>query len=374
MTHLLTLERATPCIRLDGGARTTELIIGARKLKAAVAQIEELRRRCNQRDDLVTNPDYFIAANAQKNRRVGAVLIRRNLELEACVLFFEHCRLGIGLGMWRGGDPVGDGLVVGQARFRMHYVDLAAKALLRHWRAHGVSLAIGLPIDECLEVMGTDAPWQLLSARSIQRKLPLESSYQATLAGMGSRTRRSLAKKRQKLEEQGRVSFVPSLGVAETLEAMLKLRRKAEPARSHNFYRARHQLLSDHPQLFCMGLRSPQGTWLSILSGWRRDGVTYVDLQMNDRHLKKESLSAVMRAFMLEHEISYGQRLIHFVGGTSLLLRRYCRPVEPCTDIFLWRPCLSATLFKTLVPRLMSASVYERIQSGSDGRTLSGRA
>jgi len=53
-----------------------------------------------------------------------------------------------------------------------------------------------------------------------------------------------------------------------------------------------------------MGLRLPDGPWLSILSGWRRNRVTYVDLQMNDTTFKKESISAVMRAFMLEHEIA----------------------------------------------------------------------
>ncbi len=39
---------------------------------------------------------------------------------------------------------------------------------------------------------------------------------------------------------------------------------------------------------------------------------------MNNMRFKKESLSAVMRAFMLEHEITARQERIHFVGGTSL--------------------------------------------------------
>jgi hypothetical protein len=94
--------------------------------------------------------------------------------------------------------------------------------------------------------------------------------------------------------------------------------------------------------------------------------VTYVDLQMNDMHLKKESLSAVMRAFMLEHEIAREQKSIHFVGGTSLLLRRYCRPTEPSTEIFLWRPCLRATIFKMVIPRMKPESIYERIKAGSN--------
>ena len=71
-----------------------------------------------------------------------------------------------------------------------------------------------------------------------------------------------------------------------------------------------------------MGMRLPDGTWLSLLSGWRRDRVTYVDLQMNNMHFKKESLSAVMRAFMLEHEIACKQELIHFVGRNLFAVRK----------------------------------------------------
>ena len=95
-----------------------------------------------------------------------------------------------------------------------------------------------------------------------------------------------------------------------------------------------------------MGLQMPDGAWLSVLSGWRRNRVTYVDLQMNDKHYKKESISAVMRAFMLEHEIGLGQESINFVGGSSLLLRRYCEPIEPCTDIFIWKPGLPLKSFE----------------------------
>jgi hypothetical protein len=65
---------------------------------------------------------------------------------------------------------------------------------------------------------------------------------------------------------------------------------------------------------------------------------------------------------MLEHEIACKQQLIDFVGGTSLLLRRYCRPIEPCTDVLLWRPCLRALLCKIILPLLKRHSIYERIK------------
>ena len=86
------------------GPKAAQVVIGNRQLHTHLAEIRELRRRCGQEDDLTTEPEYFIAANAVANRRCAAVLIRGDKELEACVLFYEHCRFGIGLGLFRGGD------------------------------------------------------------------------------------------------------------------------------------------------------------------------------------------------------------------------------------------------------------------------------
>ena len=356
------LEERAGSPTFDSCERTTELIIGDRRLRAYTPAIRELHLRCSQQDDLTTDLQYFIAANTQRNRRVAAVLIRRNLDLEACVLFIEHCRFGIGLGLWRGGDTVGDGLVAGPEAFRVHYVHLAAQALLKRWRIFGVSCAVRAPLDSCIEVMGPKDKYRMFAGGSIQRKLPLESTYQAMLAGMGPRTRRSLAGKRKQLEARAQVVFLPSLEPAQALEAMLKLRPRSMPNRLTGFYHARYRLLREIPDFFCMGMLLPDGTWLSLLSGWRRNRVTYLDLQMNDMHFKKESLSAVMRAFMLEHEIEHQQELIQFAGGTSLLLRRYCRPIEPSTDVFFWRPCLRATLFHMVTPWMKPESLYEQIK------------
>ena len=144
------------------------------------------------------------------------------------------------------------------------------------------------------------------------------------------------------------------------MEVMLALEAKSMPQRASKFFHARYRLLRANSDFFSMGLRLPDGQWLSLLTGWRRHGVTYVDLQMNDMHYKKESISAVMRAFMLEHEIGRKQELINFVGGSSLLLRRYCEPIEPCTEIFIWKQCLRARFFEmaaTRVHREASTSV-----------------
>ena len=218
---------------LDGCERTTELVIGARRLRTFIPAVRELRLRCGQQDDFSTDLQYFIAANTQRNRRVAAVLIRRNQELEACVLFIEHCRLGIGLGLWRGGDTVGDGLVAGREEFRVQYVHLAAQALLKRWRVYGVSFAVRTSLAHCIEVMGPKSKYRMFSGGSIQRKLPLEKTYPAMLAGMGPRTRRSLAGKRKQLETQAHVVFLPSIEPAQALEAMLSLRAEITAESNH---------------------------------------------------------------------------------------------------------------------------------------------
>jgi hypothetical protein len=336
-------------------------MIGQRNLRALIPAILDLRLSCGQQDDFTTDPRYFIAAHTQ-NRRVAAALIRHRQKLEACALFYEHSKCGIGLGIMRGGGYIGENFVIGPEAFRLHYAQLAAQTLLQHWRIHSVSISVRSPLEECLEVLGPEGEHRLFAQRTIQCKFPLESTYSATLAAMGPRTRRSLAGKRQKMEKNAHVVFLPSLEPAQALEAMLRLQKRSLAKRITAFYRARHRLLQQIPEFFSMGLRLPDGTWLSVLSGWRRNRITFIDLQMNDMYFKQESISAVMRAFMLEHEIARKQELINFVGGTSLLLRRYCQPIEPCTDTLFWRPCLLATLTHKVAPRIKPNSFYTLVR------------
>ena len=136
------------------GPRATQLVIGHRELRSHLWEILELRRRCDQQDDFTTEPEYFIAANTFPNRRCAAVLIRHDHQLEACVLFYEHTRFSIGLGLFRGGDYIGESLVVGDPSLRVQYVHLATQALLKQWRAHGVSLTFKASSACCMEVMG----------------------------------------------------------------------------------------------------------------------------------------------------------------------------------------------------------------------------
>jgi hypothetical protein len=347
------------------GPRAAHVLIGNRAIHSHLAEILELRRRCDQEDDLTTQPEYFFAAQTLPNRRCAAVLIRKDQELKACVLFYEHTRYGIGLGLFRGGDYVGESLVVAPEALHVPYVHLAAQALLKQWRIHGVSITMKAPVDRCTEIMGPASYFKRFIGSEVQHKLPLASTYEGMLASMGPRTRRSLAGKRQQLEKSMNVQFIAALEPDQCLQAMLELHGKSTPQRVTEFYQARYRLLRGKSEFFSMGLRLMDGPWLSMVTGWRRNQVTYVDLQMNDMNYKKESLSAVMRAFLLEHEIDLRQELINFVAGSSLLLRRYCEPLEPCTDLFISKPGLRSQFFEMVASRVQSGSVYERLKAGA---------
>jgi hypothetical protein len=348
------------------GPRAAQVVIGNREIHAHLAEILELRRRYGREPDLTTEPEYFFAVNTLTNRRCAAVLIRRDQGLEACVLFYEHCRFGIGLGLFRGGDYIGESLVVAPEALEVHYVHLATQALLKKWRVHGVSITMKAPSARCIELMGPASYFRRFIGSEVQHKLPLASTYEGMLASLGPRTRRSLAGKRQQLEKSTNIQFVPELDPDQSLEVMLGLEAKSMPQRNGEFYHARYRLLRAKSDFFNMGLRLPDGPWLSLVTGWRRNRVTYVDLQMNDMSYKKESLSAVMRAYLLEHEIAHKQELINFVGGSSLLLRRYCEPLEPCSDIFISKPCLRSKFFEVLARHAQSGSVYERLKPGAE--------
>ena len=70
---------------------------------------------------------------------------------------------------------------------------------------------------------------------------------------------------------------------------------------------------------------------------------------MNHSAFKRESISAVMRAFLLEQEIGVGQKYLEFVGGCSLLLERYCSPSEKVVDLLVSRPTIDGWCLKRAV-------------------------
>jgi hypothetical protein len=348
--HVLALRSPA---KLAAVAFSTELLIGAGQIRSVEAELASLRSRCNQEEDLTTDIDYFLGCNYPRNRRPVVLLFRKGLRLEAAVFLHEVCFVWVGTGLCRAGDSVGEGLLVAPETNREEFIRLAIDQLVCHQkRFHTLRLCAKTASGPLLAEYEFSGTTKKAVERSVRHTLPLASSYTEMLSNFGLRTRRSLGTKRRKLEESLRPEFFTSLAEEQSFEVMRYLSSRSLPVRSFWHLNARQTFLRSHPNAFAMALRSHDGTWLSFISGWRRNETTYVDMQLNHTAFKRESLSAVMRAFTLENEIAAGQKYITFVGGSSALLERYCTPDELVIDLVVSRGSIRGRCLKRAVERL----------------------
>jgi hypothetical protein len=344
---LLALGSATP----SAAKFSTDLFVGVEQILSIKQELHQLRLRCHQQDDITTDIDYFLACKDPQNRRPVVLVFRAESELVAAAFFHQVCFAGVGSGLACAGDPMGEGLVIAPVQEREIFLRCAIEELVsvqkkfHTVRVRAKTSRIALLVD--FETSGLRSKFV---ERTVQHRLVLAETYAEMLATFGLRTRRSLRAKRRQLEDNLRPDFFPSVAPDEAFAAMCFLRsRSSMPTRSQWYFEGLRKMLHTHEDAFAMGLRSNDGTWLSILSGWRRNGTTYIDVQLNHSTFTRESLSAVMRAFLLEYEIRIGQKYIVFVGGCSALLERYCSPREAFADLVVTRPSIGGWFLKKAV-------------------------
>jgi hypothetical protein len=341
----------TPAASESAGQLSTDLFIGAGAILSVKHELDELRLRCHQQDDLTTDIDYFLSCKHPRNCRPVVLLFRSGSAPAAALFLHEVCFVWFGTRLCAAGDSAGDGILIAPEQQRELFLRRAINELLNvQKRFHTVRLCVKTSAGGTL--VGHAAPGlrSKFVERTVKHRLALADTYTGMLASFGPRTRRSLRTKRHQLEDSLRPEFFPGLKPEQALAAMYYLRsRSSSPFRSKWYLRARREFLESRANAFAMALISHDGTWLSFLSGWRRNGTTYVDMQMNHSAFKRESLSAVMRAFLLEHEIGAGQKCLEFVGGCSVLLERYCSPSEKVVDLLVTRFTIDGWCLKQAV-------------------------
>jgi len=157
-------------------------------------------------------------------------------------------------------------------------------------------------------------------ARSVPLYLRIYPTFDATLAGIGKKTRRNLRHYRRRCEAELGSRFVPEavISLAEflTLNSLCTFQVSEERARW------RYQALQDVPGHFLRGVVDREGQWLCLLGGRRYGSFVEIDWQMNHADRPQYSLSTVMRAYLLEHESSLGSTRLFLEGGTPSSIDR----------------------------------------------------
>ena len=305
----------------------------------------------------ISHPDFFLASVFEKHWKPLAVAVSYNNRVVGIVYAKERLFCGCRTGIVYSDTTLGLN-IVSESVHRQHVLNVAVGLLLKSGRARALRVAV--PRDGFnLQAVSRSASSMDRDTVSIQvanhSHLELPSSYDDFLNGLGARTRRNFRYYRRRFEStggcyDGRMTFERFSSSAWHLTG-----KSAIQADTNQIKRAL-RMLSAINEPFLVGLQTSTGEWLSIAGGWCERGQATLLFQMNNDHeYQRDSVSQVLRAYLIEDLITRGIRDLVFWAGTSAPLARYANRI-PATAVYLdsrspgWR--LIRILVSSISPHL----------------------
>ena len=308
-----------------------QLLRGDEKLAAMRPMLEELGRRTGQ-ESALDSLDYLLGGPTMRGKVPYLVLVGLRAgvdgdqatadDVQGLVLLHEYQIAGRGSRVFATHDINGQRTVFAPAEIRTQVAEAAARCLIRQ----GALLML-----ICVELEPEAAYHPVLSAsmdtpcriaariRSMSRDLLIGPSLEATLATLGRNTRRNFRRYRQRLEADLGATFIPRVEISR--EEFLTMNRTSTNPAPDEDAAWRYECIASLPGTMFAGVKSGDGRWLSMIGGRRYDGITEIEWQMNRSGLPRHSLSTVMRAYLLEHEVEIATSKLVFQGGTPHSMR-----------------------------------------------------
>jgi hypothetical protein len=309
-------------------------------------------------------------------------------DLVGIALLYRYSVLGIGIRIFTSNDRSGRGTLVAPSALRARVADTVCRQLVQRG-AFAVLLsytdndssparakttnddASGPRVSYVTEESKTERCVRM--EKSIQSYLPLEETFDKTLANIGQRSRSNLRYYRRRAENKLGCFFLSAveIGRAEYLafnrECMYRVSDRVAKWRYHSFKTLSSPVL--------VGIKDGNGRWLSLLGARRRAKTTEILWQMNRAGLPAYSLSIVMRSYFIEHEIAQGMVRLYIEGGTGHPIG-YSFVRERTTGIAMMRrsflasmvPCVARPFIKEdndLAGLLLHESLYGRIETNA---------
>jgi hypothetical protein len=333
--------------------------------------LEKLALRCEQPGSM-SWLHYFLNVSSFKGKKPYLVLMMRSEtvssppqldEVEAAVLLFEYRAFGLPTGVFSTDDWAGFRSVVAPEAERASVAAAAADAMLQRgaqfvlvsYRAHETLTRANQPA--LLHAMRCG--WR---TRPIYMSLPLEPRLEATLAKLGRATRFNLGYYRRRLVAQIPHEFLADVRGVLKDEELDELNRLSLNPISPSDFRLQVKSALELNGGYVLGLRTPDGKWLSLVGGWRQRDVTVMHWQMNASGYEKFSLGTAMRSFFLEHEIGRGTKTLMYYGGTRHSMANSFVQ-EEVTDLLVQRGSLRSVVFQKLAGMLVASQYGSRINS-----------
>jgi hypothetical protein len=319
---------------------------GYKNVLALRQSLCDLAERCDQSGVMDYLP-FFLAA-CRSWGRVPHLLLLPGVagQPRAAVLLYEYGIGPLSSGVYVPADLFGERSVLAPESMRSAVAWQAAESLLGRG-AHLVYLS--LRNGDFTSLRKHSAYTWATRQHIARRTLPIASTFDATVAGMGADTRRSLRRYRRLAESKLGAIFVPKADLFES-EFLALTRNSLHPAypwiAKARFRKAR--VLEDG---LLAGLKAADGSWLSLIGGRRRNQITYLDWQINTKAHPALSVGTAMRACLIEHEVAHGTRQLTFEDGTPHPMSS-AFIAEPMCDLLLARPSLSPNILRKLAENM----------------------
>ena len=353
---------------LDGA--TMHLVHGRDSIVGMQRVLADLSARCGQ-TGVMDDAAYFLSKPGALKRVPHLLLVSKTAQLDwnqviaddliGAVLLYKYAVLGLGIGAFTTNDRSGRGTLVAPAALRLELAERVSKQLIE-------AGAWAVMISFCEEVSagmnpstqhnslldhssGGDkiARWARRE-REIPGYLPLEKTYDATLARIGQRTRSNLRYYRRRAENQLGCTFVPAVTMEKT--EFLAFNRDSMYAVSDTVAGWKFDSLKDVGEPLFMGIKDRDGRWLSLLGGRRRHDGTEILWQFNRDGLEVYSLSLVMRSYFIEHEIAHGMQRLYIEGGTPHPMR-FSFVKQKVTDLVFLRKTRLSSIIRSIAKHVI---------------------
>ena len=334
-----------------------QIISGAKSILALSDLLLRFADRCEQAGAM-EDVSYFLSKPGFLKRTPRLMLIAKSSELTpesllGALLLFEYNLLGRRTGLFATNDRSGRNTLVAPAPLRSQIAHVATQTLLNRgahvamitYRQEGDEAAVPTPY-----LASRRASRWATRTREIAEYLPLEKTFDATLARIGQRTRSNMRYHRRRAEKELGCTFVPFVEMRKP--DFLAFNRECMFAVPDPVAAWRYDSLQELAQPLLMGMRDRDGRWLSLVGGRRFRAGSELLWQMNRDGMPVYSLSLVMRSYFMEHEIAAGSQRFYIEGGTSHPIR-HSFTTETLTDLTSMRSSPVAFAARKLVRRLV---------------------
>ena len=332
LTSALRACQRHPLVLSESGRQ--QLFVGSRSLTANIvstaAKILDLTAFVSS---LVPEPDmlaprFFLASLLPRHCRPCVVVVSQGSRVAGVLYGGERMVAGIPTGIVFGDATLGT-MVAACLEEIESVMHCAVEALLKHKAALRFKVASDrLPfLQEESAKANADIHF---FCEEHHAHLELPRTYDEFLAKVRRPTRHNLYRYRRRSELAGN-EFCPEQPFTDFCAAAKRLLPKAAyPPPKRDFQRSL-AMIEAMPSRLLIGLRRRGGDWIGLAGGWHAGGRAFLALQFNDRTCRGESVSLVLRSYLIEQLINRGIRELVFWGGASAPLSFYTAPREEFT-------------------------------------------